>query len=231
MKKAVLSLYNREFATQAIRVEREKFIHSILRYFEDSSEGTLYSDLISMFRGLNAHDKCRFRLRKSVYILFLHILALEQNQYHSVIMTSLKVIFNRSYQRVISIRSQKLNKSEALERGQSEFDSLFNQHSGKLTPVIATTIDNISSNTLRNAAIAAGVCSAAIIGAVTHLPFAVGIGAVCAAGFIALASWSRESVWRFMAQKSRKSVQDDNLSKDLRKILEEAVKNSEIFKV
>jgi hypothetical protein len=113
-KQALLSLYGEEFRKQAIHLELENFKRSITRYFYNKSEDhhNLYSDFISMFEQLDSLDTDRKRIRKSEYKKFLINSALEHNLYISTIRKSLKAIYERSYERISILESQKPNESE-----------------------------------------------------------------------------------------------------------------------
>jgi hypothetical protein len=230
LKQAVLLLYNEEFATQAISVMKEKCKLLIKRYFEDRSEDSFYSDLISMYKGLDSQDTDRYRLRKSRYISFLHKIALDQNQYQTTIMNSLKTIFDRLHRTIILLKSQKL-KSSGID-GRSEFDDLFNSASSEFASVIAGAIENISLNQYIHAAALAGVCTATLVGAKVIGPFVIGVGAGFAAGCIGwTASWSRLSIWKFIAEVCINIILNHHSFKEYLNRLEEVLKSSKLFSV
>jgi hypothetical protein len=112
-----------------------------------------------MFRVLDSRERDRYRLRKFTYRRFLHRLAQEQNQYQLIILLSLRTIYEKSYKRIILLKSQKLKKSGVSGSNEigvnSGFDNLFHSFSGEFATEIANAIENISSNIFVDAAILA----------------------------------------------------------------------------
>jgi hypothetical protein len=146
----------------------------------------------------------------------------------------LRTIYEKSYKRIILLKSQKLKKSRVSGSNgigvNSGFDNLFHSFSGEFATEIANAIENISSNIFVDAAILAVISVSTLVGILKLGPFVIPIGVGIAGGYLGCrASWSRESVWKSMAEVSIKSILDHGSSRQLLSRLDEELKSSKLF--
>lgn len=199
LKQALNNIYDEEIVQQEIVLERKVFEYLVKQYFEKTTGKTnLLSDYISMYRELDKLDKDRERISKNNYKDFLHKLAFEKELYFKTIVQSIRKIYNDSYFKIKQLRETYYKWKES-------------QNINKEVKELETSCYRALS-TIRHILVYIGFCAipsasavAAYFGLIS-VPYALLIGGVGIGLGIWALSWSREDVWKSLANKARNKI-------------------------